>query len=399
MGKNSRKPIATKKSNEQIKPLEGKGLMNTPIEGEVINVLKSYKGLNTSCGDERILRRIDGRHSKLFAKSSLPDWIGPGHYEDAFSNNTINERPPSSYQVSFRNTGRVSKNADHYKAYRLEQLSRSGSAQLDCDSRPSYSASSSCSKMHDVMDESDIICDNPWSLNSAQSTIGRPSSQSGRFSPHNVIIHSPKQSVCAYESVVSDFITLPAELASPNSIGMGNSVNINSLDSLVLVAADVDKRRYENPDFAMGGLDLQQDIPVVTLADLGEVEVDDVANTVIKKNLQHRSKVSEDFPKSRAQKVLKDIRRDLSRNKKSKIRGENISITDSISSVIDDWQSSENFKSPSVFVRQRKNKSHVVADTNAVNLDQLLMDDSGMSFEEAKSLMEEYSESLNFVQK
>lgn len=375
----------------------GRVVMSAPsCDGAVLSVVKNYKGLNTSCGDERTLRRQDGRHSKMTATSSLPKWIGPGYYADSATKNST-ERPASSFQISFRNTGRVVPSAEELKAARFEQLSKSSVFSTGEDTRPSYSAASNCSRGHNDMDPTGHFCDNPWSTSSAQSTIGRPSSQSGRQSPQSVRMHSPKKTVCAYESVISDFIGLPGgENSSLNSIGMDDSVNVNTLDSLVLKAADVDKRRYLNSDFAMGGLDLQEEIPVMTLSDFGEVDVKEQPKPVSKKSHQTKGKASDDHPKSKAQKTLNNIKHDLSQNRKSQVRDQDISFTDSLSFIIDDWQSSESVKSPSkkyVNAKHRKNRSQVTP--NVVNLDRLLMDDTGMSFEEATSLVEEYSVSLN----
>lgn len=373
-------------------------------DGTAIGVIKNYKGLNTSCGDERILHRIDGRHSKLSSTTALPNWIGPGYYDNSQTSTDSTTRPDSSFQVSFRNTGRIIKNAEHHKEARFEQLSKSASFSLD-DNGPGYSRPSTCGKGHNDMDISDFLVDNPWSASSAQSTIGRASSQSGRQSPQKVFIHSPKKTVCAYESVISDFIGLSAEQSSLNSIGMDDSVNLNTLDSLVIKAADMDKRKYLNSDFAMGGLDLQSDIPMMTLDESGEVVLGAGAGagktlrplTNTKKTPHHKSKGVEmaRHKRSKAQKVLNTIKHDLAQNRTSSLRDQNVSFTDSLSYIIDDWQTSENVPSPSKYVKHgRKNKTAITPNVNAVNLDQLLMDDSGMSYEEAKCLVEEYSASL-----
>jgi hypothetical protein len=395
-----------------------------PCDGGVIGVVKNYRGLNTSCGEERTLRRRDGRHSKLSATTAVPEWVGPGHYAgDSLASGETTERPPSSFQVSFRNTGRVIKNAEYYKAARIEQLSKSSECSAaTADPRPSYSAAATCTRGHD-QDQDLGECwggsGNPWSSSSALSTIGRPASQSGRLSPQSVHIHSPKQSTCAYESVISEFIGLPAELSnsSHNSIRMDDSVDRNTLDSLVLKAADVHSRRYLNNDFAMGGLDLQEDIPVLVLDQAGEAVLDrggdggggggssaagagGATAAAPKKTHQSRSKAAgEGRPRSKAQKTLNHIKHDLSQNRQSKLRDQNVSFTDSLSFIIDDWQASENVNRPGPgkkYASHRKDRGGGQQGApNAVNLDQLLMDDTGMSFEEAKCLVEEYSESLN----
>lgn len=381
--------------------------MNTPsLSGaEVIGVVKNYRGQNTSCGSERTLHRMDGRHSKLTATSSLPQWIGPGYYADSLAKNYDAQRP-STYQVPFRNTGRVLKNADHHKAARFEQLSKSSEYSIEQDgSRPSCfvgaeGTAASCRRGHpNEAEPSDLIIDtNPWSSSSAQSTIGRPASQSGRLSPQNVLLHSPHKAMCTYESVISDFIGIPAGNQSSwsqnNIIGMDDSVNVNTVDSIVLKAADVDRRRYVNSDFAMGGLDLQEEIPVMTLSDAGNEG--DASESVARSKKCHstKGKGSLDLPKSRAHRVLSDVRRDLSVTKSSQLRDLNVSLTKNSSDLIDEWQSSQNVISHRG-KSGKSNRSKVVVTPNAVNLDQLLMDDMGMSFEEAKCLVEEYSESIN----
>mmetsp|Transcript_10382 Transcript_10382/g.17112 ORF Transcript_10382/g.17112 Transcript_10382/m.17112 type:complete len:513 (+) Transcript_10382:94-1632(+) len=413
--KPKKKPMfmMTMDKTSETKPMESiqKGGMNAPtINGEVIGVVKNYKGLNTSCGDERTLRRLDGRHSKLGAVSAVPEKMGPDHYTDGIQFKET-ERPDSSFQLSFRNTGRVIKNAEHYKAARFEQLSKTSSFNGDDfedDTRMGFS-SSLCSRGHeDAYSASDVLCTNPWSSASAESTIGRPVSQSGRNSPQNVFIHSPKKPLCSYESVVSEFIGLPSDSAFNQSIGLDESVNLNTLDSLVLKAADVEKRKYMNADFAMGSLDLQSEIPVMTLNDAGEVitvsqdsRPNTATNTGRKSNQHSKHKASEIRPKSRAQKAISNIRHDLSRSRSSKLRDENISLTDSLSVIIDDWQLSESVKPSGQYGqtskrRRKKKRGGAQGCPDVVNLDQLLMDDTGMSFEEARSLVEEYSESINF---
>lgn len=365
-----------------------------PCKGEVIGVVKNYRGLNTSCGDERTLRRLDGRFTKTSLSSSLPAWIGPGHYADALQRNGT-ERPDSSFQVSFRNTGRVVKKSEHHKVARFEQLSMSSSvASRELEGRPSYSASSRCSRGHDDEFAADeLCCANPWSSSSAQSTIGRPASQSGRHSPQNVYIHSPKQLACAYESVISEFIRSPGDHSrSQMSIGMDDSVNLNSLDSLVLKAADVDKRRYHTADFAMGGLDLQEDIPVTSLDECG----DEVGESQPPPPPARRSRASEERPTSKAQRLLTTVRRDLGRTRTSRLRNQDVSFTDSLSIIIDDWQSSENVRRAAggEHVKRRRGRGGQEVSPDVVNLDQLLMDDTGMSFDEARMLVQEYSESM-----
>lgn len=392
-----------------------KGVMSAPsLDGEVIGVVKNYRGLNTTCGDERTLRRLDGRHTKSNVSSSLPTWIGPGHYASGLKAKDT-ERPDSSFQVSFRNTGRVIKNSEYHKAARLEKLSKSTSFSVDDvdDMRMSFSASSTCSRGHDDDADmsSDLMCTNPWSTSSAQSTIGRPASQSGRHSPQRVFIHSPKKSVGPYESVISEFIGLSYNKSeSMQSIGLDDSVNFNTLDPLVLKAADADKRKYKHSDFAMGGLDMQDEIPVLNLDEDGEVVVEPPKSpsppllrkmsSAKKSHPNSKHKSVDDRPKSKAQRVLSRVRHDLTHTRKSKLRNQSVTLTDSLSCIIDDWQTSENVESSGIYgkskskLRQKRAGGGQFA-PDVVNLDQLLMDDTGMSFEEAKVLVEEYSESID----
>jgi hypothetical protein len=177
-------------------------------------------------------------------------------------------------------------------------------------------------------------------------------------------------------------------------MAMGDSVNVNSLDSLVLKAADVDKRKYLNTDFAMGGLDLQETIPVMTLNEAGDVVVDQPIVKPPKRSNQSKHRAAADnIKRSKALKMLRTIKHDLSQHRTSKLRDKDVSYTESLSFIIDDWQSSENVQSPGIYRKQQKNR--IQSSPNVVNLDQLLMDDTGMSFEEAKCLVEEYSGSLN----
>jgi hypothetical protein len=115
-------------------------------------------------------------------------------------------------------------------------------------------------------------------------------------------------------------------------------------------------------------------------------------------NSKHKS--VDDRPKSKAQRVLSRVRHDLTHIRKSKLRNQSVTLTDSLSCIIDDWQSSENVESSGIYgkskskLRQKRAGGGQFA-PDVVNLDQLLMDDTGMSFEEAKVLVEEYSESID----
>lgn len=365
---------------------------------EVIAVIKNYSGLNTSCGDERVLHRKDGRYGKFVPPtSSLPDWFGPGYYADALSRDDSSDRPGSSFQVSFKNTGRVSKNSEHHKAARLEQLSLSSSshtAATECP--PRYASPSACHREHGVMLPSDQVSDvNPWSMCSSQSTIGKTATQSGRSSPKNVIFHRPNNITLHSEKILSDFIDLTSQ--DSGSISFEESVNKETLDPIILKAVKFEKRKYINSDFSMGALESQRAMPVLTLGVEGAFKLTEIKKTKKKHNSNlHHDDVVHDEVKSRAQKMLHRVKHDLSHVKTSQIRGKEVSFTENVSAVIDDWQSNVVVQSPvrrprthpSLYASKAKSQST----QNVVNLDQLLMDDTGVSFEQAKSLVEEYSE-------
>ena len=69
------------------------------LEGEELKVINNYQGVNSECVGRRTLIRKDAKFST--STSSLPPWIGPGHYAN-YDPEYLKDRPDSSYQVTFK---------------------------------------------------------------------------------------------------------------------------------------------------------------------------------------------------------------------------------------------------------------------------------------------------------
>ena len=475
---NSRRTLSEKslqalrsvRDKRQAGPSIELGSSNQP--GRVLRVIKNYSGVNTSCGKDRTLVVRDGRCGKRDPpQSSLPDWFGPGYYTDvdrAFTATRRGQVSASSVQVPFKNTGREEDRGarggprDRYPApppssscssseqlmcgdeafeeHEHSQLYGSSTSRVQTASSagrsPRYRSPSSCRRLHSQHVSSDMhTSPNPWSRTSTRSTMAQPVTQSGLSSPTGVLMSPPlsynsiRDGLIDYDDVLcSEFMdgVQSRSQSSHHSRATTQSglLTASSVDSLLLKGAKRDRAKFKLRDYTMGGLSLQQSMPLVIPDpqddDLQQTDTSSPNRFTGPKEVDYRTKFAitstdsakynaaarrdsrrRHHPPSRAAMVLADVRSDLLSEKSSLVLDEEIPFSESMNSYVDKWRSERNL----VSTKPLRPKSSGPRDpAPQVDFSQLLMDDSdfgGLSAEESQTLLsqytEEFSTELNFL--
>lgn len=211
--------------------------LGSKTEGEPIKVIKNYRGVNNSYGNDRTLVIKEGRNGKFIPPtSSLPEWFHPGYYDAADKVYLQLRRPPSAAaKVPFKNTGRYPSEEDDKEKTRKRLMqsrlnflqtaslagsqapvdslegtqgqdsltslspeyfyysiySKSASPSQFTRSSPRYASPSKCDRPHSRLPETGSFNpSNPWSSSSSKSTINSPIHHGHSLSPRTVYLSS-----------------------------------------------------------------------------------------------------------------------------------------------------------------------------------------------------------------
>lgn len=158
------------------------------VEGESLKTIKNYKGMNQYERGARTLTR-KGPWFPHYNTSSIPRWFCPGYYD--YDDQVIKPKKvtPNLEKQVWRNP----KTSEEFKQERMEIAKRNEEYFRRVQERngklvepPRYATPSVCSRPHSNEEASLMSITSPFSVLSAESTMGLPHPSSRAKSPSNV---------------------------------------------------------------------------------------------------------------------------------------------------------------------------------------------------------------------
>lgn len=212
--------------------------------------------------------------------SSLPPWIGPDHYQsDEFK--PLQNRPDSSYQVSFRAESRQKVSVDELRLKKMAQTEIS-TAWLRSARKPvvpEYAQAVDCQRPHSA--EIDPDCVSPFSRQSALSSLGHVAPASHLLSPTRVLLGD--------KSVTRSLSTSALHMSTPMDGNIGNTnIRLRPLKDKFTKAS---QPKWSVRDYTMGALQYQRVVDEAAHIQQFEVETQefDMDNESVSTHHTHHS--------------------------------------------------------------------------------------------------------------